>query len=98
MARQNAAALRGPKPTPAEERMPPDLLPATELSSPPVEMYRLSLQQRLAWRLHEASPLPNAQIILRIPGSVEAGEIRAAEEAVRVRHEILRTGYHRVPG
>src|SRR5207237_8299338 len=68
--------------------------PTAELT----EAYRLSPQQRLAWRLQEQQPQPNAQVILRAGVPIDEASVHTALATACERHELLRTTFHRVAG
>ncbi|HEX2252152.1 MAG TPA: amino acid adenylation domain-containing protein, partial [Thermoanaerobaculia bacterium] len=65
-----------------------------------LEGFALSPQQEHLWRLHEdAEPGAfRARCTLRLRGPLDAERLAAALRAVVARHEILRTGFRRLPG
>ncbi|HEX2254146.1 MAG TPA: amino acid adenylation domain-containing protein [Thermoanaerobaculia bacterium] len=60
--------------------------------------FRLSPQQRRLWRLHEEGAPCRAQLVLRLDGELDRARLAAALGRVVARHEILRTGFERMPG
>jgi amino acid adenylation domain-containing protein len=63
-----------------------------------VEGFRLSPQQERLWYLQQGGTVRLAQCEVFIQGGVEAGRLREAARGVVGHHEILRTGYRRLPG
>ncbi|WP_187415117.1 non-ribosomal peptide synthetase [Nonomuraea sp. PA05] len=65
-----------------------------------VEGFALSPQQRDLWvRAEEAGePVPEIRCAVTIDGDLDRDELRRAVAEVVARHEILRTGFHLVPG
>jgi amino acid adenylation domain-containing protein len=60
--------------------------------------FRLSPQQRRAWRMQQESAVCAAQSLVRLDGDLDASALAAALDKVVRRHEILRTGFRPVPG
>jgi len=64
-----------------------------------IEGYRLSPQQKTAWRVCQDNNLKDCvQIVMRIDGKLDRSLIRAALNDVVERNEILRTRFQRISG
>ncbi|MFL6285361.1 MAG: amino acid adenylation domain-containing protein, partial [Pyrinomonadaceae bacterium] len=63
-----------------------------------IEGFRLSPQQRRVWRLQQSSAGLHAQCAVLIEGPLRREHLDEALRQVVVRHEILRTSFHRLPG
>ncbi len=65
-----------------------------------IEGYRLSPRQRHLWALlqGDAPRARDARVLLRLRGPLDGAALRAAVDALVARHEVLRTGFERLPG
>src|SRR5262245_20887483 len=63
-----------------------------------IEGYRLSPQQKRLWLLHESSDRAPLICTLLIEGELDAPRLTAALGRLVARHEVLRTGFERLPG
>ncbi|MEO8191048.1 MAG: amino acid adenylation domain-containing protein [Acidobacteriota bacterium] len=62
------------------------------------EGFRLSVQQRRAWAQWHATPAGRVWCALSIHGPLDADRLHEAAKTLSMRHEILRTTFHREPG
>ncbi|MGH8615661.1 MAG: condensation domain-containing protein, partial [Gammaproteobacteria bacterium] len=65
-----------------------------------LEGYRLSVQQERLWRLQQDSATTpfRVQGVIEIEGPLDRKRLQEAVGRVVQRHEILRTGFRRIPG
>lgn len=63
-----------------------------------IEGYMLSPEQSRLWRRQGTSSAYRAQCAILVSGDLDKGRLRRAVERSVMRHEILRTTFHRLPG
>jgi amino acid adenylation domain-containing protein len=69
-----------------------------EVSNEVSQGFRLSPQQKQAWAARQAGAPAAARCAVRIEGPLRAAPLEAALRQTVERHEILRTGFHSLPG
>jgi len=63
-----------------------------------IEGFRLSRSQERLWALEQTGPAYLAQCVVAIDGSLNKAILKEALRKIVQRQEILRTGFHRMPG
>jgi amino acid adenylation domain-containing protein len=60
--------------------------------------FRLSPQQQRLWQAQPDGSAWQAQLVIRLDGTLDVEDLQSALNRAAARHEILRTGFHRRPG